>query len=65
MEEHNVDIIEIEEIKTYKNLEVKFFAIYEYCSVMDKYLETEDMARINKLAIKDSYQKKISKLKEK
>ena len=41
----------------YKRQEVSFEAIYEYCSLSDEYLETEDMIRKNSQAMKDAYKK--------
>lgn len=62
MEEHQVDIVEITEQETFKGEDIKFVAIYEYCSNTDYYLETEDMIRANSLALKDGYRKKAGLL---
>lgn len=62
MEEHNVNIVEVEEQVTYKNLEVEFISIYEYCANSDDYIETEDMIRTNSLAMKDAYRRKAGLL---
>lgn len=62
MEEHNVNIVEVEEQVTYKDLEVEFISIYEYCSDSDEYIETEDMIRTNSLAMKDAYRRKVGLL---
>lgn len=62
MEEHNVDIVEIKEQEIFKGEEVEFTAAYEYCSHTDEYLETEDMIKVNSLALKDAYRKKVGLL---
>ena len=62
MEEHEVDIIEEIDNEVYRGEDVHFIAIYEYCSNADEYLETEEMIKVNNLAMKDAYRKKIGLL---
>ena len=48
MEEHDVDTVEIIDNEIFKDEEVTFSAVYEYCSNGEEYLETEEMIRVNK-----------------
>lgn len=57
MEEHEVDIIEITDTEIFKDVKVNFKAIYQYCPVADEFLETEEMIRLNSLAMKRTYRK--------
>ena len=57
LEEHEVQTIMLTDTEEYKGGEVSFKAIYEYCSLADEYLETEDMIRENSQAMKDAYRK--------
>lgn len=58
MEEHEVDTVEIIETEIFKEEEVSFKAIYEYCPIGDELLEKEEMIRSNSLAMKDAYREK-------
>lgn len=58
MEEHEVDIVEVVDTEIFKDEEVSFSAVYEYCSNADEYLETEEMIKSNCTAMKDAYLKK-------
>lgn len=58
MEEHDVDIVEILDTETFKDQEVVFKATYEYCSLGDELLETEEMIRANSLAMRNAYREK-------
>jgi len=62
MEEHDVDTVEVVETEVFKDEEVTFTAVYEYCSNADEYLETEEMIKINSLAMKDAYREKVGLL---
>lgn len=55
MEEHEVDIVEVAETEIFKGRKVKFKAIYQYCPIEDELLETEEMMRVNSLAMKKAY----------
>lgn len=62
MKEHEVQVVEVEENGTFKNEMVSFRANYEYCSNIDEYSETEEMLKLNSLAQKDAYRKKVKLL---
>lgn len=65
MEEHEVDIVEMADAEIFKDEEVSFNAIYQYCPIEDELLETEEMMRVNILAMKDAYRKKMNLLTSK
>ena len=58
MEKHEVNTVEVTENEIYKNEEVIFKAMYEYCIKADEYLETEEMIKANSLSMKGAYRKK-------
>lgn len=62
MEEHDVNLVEVSESGTFKGEQVEFLAVYEYCSNVDEYSETEEMIKSNSLALKDAYRGKIGLL---
>jgi len=62
MEVHEVETVEIIETEIFKDEKISFTATYEYCSVADEYLETEEMIKANSLAMKDAYRKKTGLL---
>ncbi len=62
MEEHEVDIIAVVDDETFKGEEVSFPATYEYCPDADECLETEEMIKVNSLAMKDAYREKVGLL---
>ena len=62
MEVHDVNEVEVIEENVFKNERVKFNAIYEYCSDTEEYTQTEEMIKINDLAFKDAYRKKVNLL---
>ena len=55
MEEHEVDIVEIIDTEVFKDKKVNFKAVYQYCPIGDEFIETEEMIRLNSLAMKDAY----------
>lgn len=59
MQEHNVDIVEIEEEIIFKSELISFASLYEYCSNTDEMLEHEDFIKSNDLAMKDAYRQKM------
>lgn len=67
MEEHNVQTVIVREVDTYKEKELVFDAMYEYCEHKEDFLETEDLIKENLRALKESYEskKKIDELKDK
>jgi putative zinc finger/helix-turn-helix YgiT family protein len=62
MEEHVVDIVEVIEHVIFKDIEVEFPAVYEYCSNTDEYFASGDMINKNGLAVKDTYREKAGLL---
>jgi len=42
MEEHEVQMVEVEESAMKGDVEISFQAIYEYCNRADEFLETEE-----------------------
>ena len=62
MEEHDVDIVEVVDDETFKGEEVSFRATYKYCSHADEFLESEEMIKMNSLAMKDAYREKVGLL---
>lgn len=59
MEEHELDTVEIEDTEIFKDVKVKFNAIYQYCHIGDKLLETEEMFRANTASMKNAYNELI------
>lgn len=55
MEVHEVQTIIVEDSELFKGENVFFNATYEYCNRADEYLETEEMIKLNSLAMKDAY----------
>jgi len=62
MEEHVVNTIEVMNQQIFKDIEVDYPAIYEYCSNSDEYFASGDMINKNALAIKDAYREKVGLL---
>lgn len=62
VEEHDVEVVEINESNVFKGEQVEFSAVYEYCSNTEEYSETEEMIKTNDLAFKDAYRRKQSLL---
>lgn len=62
MEEHEIEIVEVEETGTFKGETVTFNATYEYCVNADEYSETEALMKSNSLAQKDAYRKQVGLL---
>lgn len=60
MEDHEMEIVEIRDIEMFKDEEVIFKAIYQYCPIVDELLETEEMMRSNNLAMKNAYRAKMN-----
>lgn len=65
MEEHEVQIVILEDTEEFKGEEVSFYVTYEYCAHADEYLETEDMIKANSLAMKNAYREKAGLLTSK
>jgi len=62
MEEHEVDVVELNESNIFKGEQVDFEAVYEYCPNTEEYTETEDMIKTNSLSFKDAYRRKLNLL---
>lgn len=62
MEKHIVETVEVIDHEIFKGEEVSFTANYEYCSTTEDFLETEEMIKVNSLAMKDAYRKKLGLL---
>ncbi len=55
MEEHKVDLVEVDETNSFKGEKLKYKARYEYCDRADEYYSNEDMIEFNDLSMKDEY----------
>lgn len=55
MEEHDVQIVEVQESNIFKGEKVEYTAFYEYCDLADEYLATEELIAINDIAMKNAY----------
>jgi putative zinc finger/helix-turn-helix YgiT family protein len=62
MEEHMVDVVEVVENEFFKDEDVSYLALYEYCPNTDEYIETEEMIKANSLVMKDAYREKAGLL---
>ena len=50
MEEHEVQIVRVQEQMNYKGMEVGYTAEYEYCEKADEYVAEDDMISRNDIA---------------
>ncbi len=57
MEIHDVQIVEVEETTTFKEIPVKYFARYEYCDRADELLSGSEFTASNDIAMKNAYRK--------
>lgn len=57
MEKHDVEVVEVEEITTFKGIPVKYFAKYEYCDKADELLSGSEFTTMNDIAMKNAYRK--------
>lgn len=64
MEIHLVKYVQVEEITTYKNKTIQFFAEYELCDISQSYSENEKQMSKNKHALEEAYQVQIRDLYE-
>lgn len=62
MKKHLVKEIEVVEDNIFRNENIEFKAVYEYCTNTEEYIESEEMIRINDLSMKDAYRKKMNLL---
>ncbi|MBE5868699.1 MAG: DUF4065 domain-containing protein [Lachnospiraceae bacterium] len=57
MEEHEVQVVHVQEHTRFKGVEVDYTAEYEYCENADEYIALEEMISQNDTAMKDAYRK--------
>lgn len=57
MEEHDVQIVHVQEHVEYKGIEVDYTAEYEYCTNAEEYVAEDEMISRNDIAMKDAYRK--------
>lgn len=62
MEEHEVFTVFVDEKNIFKNEEISYEAIYEYCDKADEYIAREEMIDINDISMKNAYRKKVGLL---
>jgi putative zinc finger/helix-turn-helix YgiT family protein len=62
MEEHAVDFVQINDKRSFKGENVEFTSVSEYCKNSEEVTETEEMIKMNDLALKDAYRKKVKLL---
>jgi putative zinc finger/helix-turn-helix YgiT family protein len=62
MEEHAVDFVQINDKRSFKGEYVEFTSVSEYCKNSEEVTETEEMIKMNDLALKDAYRKKVKLL---
>ena len=59
MEEHEVQIVRVNESATFKGEKVEYSAIYEYCDRADELLAREEMISANDISMKNAYREKV------
>ena len=57
MEEHEVQIVRVQEHTNFKGMVIDYTAEYEYCEKADEYVAEGDMISHNDIAMKDAYRK--------
>ena len=57
MEVHDVHLIELNEVITFKGKQVEFVARHEYCDKAEEFLSHEDMISGNDIAMKNAYRR--------
>lgn len=62
MEEHEVMTVRFLDKAIFKDEEVEFDVISEYCELADEYVESNDMISKNDIAMKNAYRKKVGLL---
>ena len=62
MESHEVQRVETRERNMFKDVEFEYIEISDYCEKTDELIQDEDMIRLNTIAFKDAYKKKIGLL---
>ena len=62
MEEHEVQVVELEEKGLIKGKKVSYRAVYMYCDVADEFYMLEDQIEANDIALKNAYRKQAGLL---
>ena len=62
MEEHEVQTVLVTEKNIFKDEEIEYEAIYEYCEHTDEFLEPENLNTRNDISMKNAYRKKMNLL---
>lgn len=60
MEEHEVQLVRVDEKNTYKGEEIEYKAVYEYCDKADEFMAADNMISDNFSALQKAYSAKIS-----
>lgn len=59
MEEHEVKTVRVIEHNVFKDEDVEYEAIYEYCDITDEYHALDDQISENDISMKNAYRKKV------
>jgi len=62
MEEHDVSKVQLTDTVAFKEKDVTYEALYEYCDKTEELLQTEEMMKQNKLTMIDEYRKNVGLL---
>ncbi len=62
MEEHDVQLVHVDESNEFKGIKVDYTATYEYCDQADECLASEDMISQNDIAMKNAYRRAVGLL---
>ncbi len=57
MQEHEVKTVQVRDHTIFKEVEVSFDAVYEYCELADEFYENEEQMAANDIRVKDAYRK--------
>lgn len=59
MEEHEVAIVLVKNMTTFKGEQVEYLAVHEYCDRADELVTRENMITKNNASMKKAYHKKV------
>lgn len=59
MEEHEIMLVRVDEKNMFKDEEIEYQAIYEYCEETDEYFEPEELISQNDISLKNAYRVKV------
>lgn len=62
MEEHEVQVVEVQEQNIFKQVQVGYLAKYFYCEKVDEYYTDETMLQENDISMKNAYRKEMGLL---